>query len=96
LNATQIDCDKKINELTNETSNILYMSQKENEKKFKELFFKCEKEKADLQKQHTEAFQALVEETNLRLKKVESEYNDQQTITVSNFHIKKKKTVFSI
>ena len=43
----------------------------------------AEKEKADLQKQHTEAFQVLVEETNARLRKVESEYNDQQAITVS-------------
>jgi chromosome segregation ATPase len=34
-----------------------------------------------LQKQHTKAFQDLVDETNIRLKKVESEYNDQQNMT---------------
>ena len=45
------------------------------------MFYKSEKEKSDLQKQHTHAFQTLVDETNMRLKKVECEYNDQQTIT---------------
>lgn len=49
-----------------------------------DLINNYEKEKFDLQKQHTSAFQDLVEETNLRLKKVESEYNEQQSITVNN------------
>jgi hypothetical protein len=40
-----------------------------------------EKEKFDLQKLHTKAFQDLVDETNIRLKKVESEYNEQQNLT---------------
>ena len=34
-----------------------------------------------MQKQHTKAFQDLVEETNLKLKRVESEYNEQQSMT---------------
>lgn len=46
------------------------------------MFYKNEKEKSDLQQQHTQAFQVLVEETNARLKKVEAEYNEQQLITV--------------
>ena len=33
-----------------------------------------------MQKQHTKAFQDLVEETNLKLKRVECEYNDQQSM----------------
>ncbi len=81
LAATQIECDRKINELANETSHVLEMNQKDNEKKFKELFYAHEKEKSELQKQHTNALQVLVEETNSRLKNVESEYNEQQAIT---------------
>lgn len=49
--------------------------------KLKEIVNSYEKEKFDLQKQHTKAFQDLVDETNLRLKKVESEYNEQQNLT---------------
>lgn len=33
LSAMQIECDRKINELTNETSHILEMNQKESENK---------------------------------------------------------------
>lgn len=43
---------------------------------------KYEKEKFDMQKHHTKEFQDLVDETNLRLKKVEYEYNEQQNINV--------------
>lgn len=45
---------------------------------------KYEKEKFEMKKQHTKAFQDLVEETNIRLKKVENEYNQQQFINVNN------------
>jgi hypothetical protein len=68
--ATQMDSDKRLNEITTETQRILDMHQAESDKKFKDLFYKSEKEKADLQKQHTQAFQVLVEETNARLRKV--------------------------
>lgn len=43
---------------------------------------KYEKEKFDMQKSHTKAFQDLVDETNVRLRKVEAEYNQQQLINV--------------
>jgi len=81
LSAVQADCDRRINELTNETSHVLEMNQKDSDKKFKDLFYAHEKEKSDLQKQHTNALQLLVEETNGRLRNVESEYNEQQAIT---------------
>ena len=68
--ATQMDSDKRLNEITTETQRILDMHQAESDKKFKDLFYKSEKEKAELQKQHTQAFQVLVEETNARLRKV--------------------------
>lgn len=45
-----------------------------------EVFNKGEKEKFDMQKQHTKAFQDLVEETNMKLKRVECEYNEQQSM----------------
>ena len=50
--------------------------------KLKTLIENYEREKFELQKQHTKAFQDLVDETNFRLKKVDSEYNTQQNITV--------------
>ena len=50
--------------------------------KLKTLIENYEREKFELQKQHTKAFQDLVDETNYRLKKVDSEYNNQQNITV--------------
>lgn len=78
---TQMESDKRLNEITGETQKILEMHQQESDKKFKDLFYKSEKEKSELQKQHTQAFQVLVEETNARLRKVEGEYNDQQVIT---------------
>jgi hypothetical protein len=46
---------------------------------------KYEKEKIETQKQHTKIFQDLVDETNIRLKKVETEYNEQLTINVNIF-----------
>ena len=46
LAATQIECDRKINELTNETSHVLEMNQKDAEKKYKESFYMNEKEKS--------------------------------------------------
>ncbi len=51
--------------------------------KLKDIIQDYEAEKFELQKQHTRAFQDLVDETNQRLKKVECEYNQQQNITVS-------------
>lgn len=53
-----------------------------NDIKLNEMVNKYEKEKFDLQKSNTKAFQDLVDETNLRLKKVEAEYNQQQLINV--------------
>lgn len=61
---------------------MLDANKKENEKKINDLVNNYEKDKFELQKQHTCAFQELVDETNLRLKKVECEYNSQQSITV--------------
>lgn len=44
-----------------------------------------EKEKFDLQKRHTENIQELLEDTNIRLSKMEGEYVAQTLSTVSNF-----------
>ena len=57
---------------------MLDKKQGEYEKKFAEFMSSCEQDKFDLQKQHTKAFQELVDETNSRLKKVEDEHHEQQ------------------
>lgn len=44
-----------------------------------------EKEKFELQKQHTENIQELLEDTNVRLTKMEGEYVAQTQATVSLF-----------
>lgn len=44
-----------------------------------------EKEKFELQKQHTETIQELLEDTNVRLNKMEGEYMVQTQSTVSIF-----------
>lgn len=44
-----------------------------------------EKEKFDLQKRHTENIQELLEDTNVRLNKMEGEYMAQTQSTVSLF-----------
>lgn len=46
------------------------------------MISKYEKDKFEMQVQHAKAFQDLVDETNVRLRKVEQEYNDQQSINV--------------
>lgn len=43
-----------------------------------------------MQRTHTKAFQDLVDETNVRLRKVEAEYNQQQMINV------KREFIFSV
>ena len=48
--------------------------------KLNEIINKYERDKIDTQKQHTKLFQDLVDETNIRLKKVETEYNEQLNI----------------
>lgn len=50
--------------------------------KLNEMVSKYEKEKFEIQKQHTKSFQDLVDETNVKLKRVEAEYNEQQNINV--------------
>jgi hypothetical protein len=57
---------------------MLDKKQAEYEKKFAEFMSSCEQDKFDLQKQHTKAFQELVDETNNRLKKVEDEHHEEQ------------------
>jgi len=42
-----------------------------------------EQEKFEMQKQHTQNIQELLDETNDRLQKMEAEYNQQNTTTVS-------------
>lgn len=42
-----------------------------------------EQEKFEMQKQHTQNIQELLDETNDRLQKMETEYNQQNTTTVS-------------
>lgn len=42
-----------------------------------------EQEKFELQKKHTENIQELLEDTNLRLAKMEAEYNSRSQATVS-------------
>lgn len=42
-----------------------------------------EQEKFDLQKQHTRNIQELLDDTNQRLQKMEEEYSQQQSATVS-------------
>ena len=42
-----------------------------------------EQEKFEMQKQHTKNIQELLDETNQRLQKMETEYNQQATATVS-------------
>lgn len=46
-----------------------------------------EKEKFDLQKRHTENIQELLEDTNVRLNKMENEYMAQTQSTVSLFFL---------
>ena len=43
-----------------------------------------EQEKFEMQKQHTQNIQELLDETNQRLQKMETEYNQQNATTVSN------------
>lgn len=42
-----------------------------------------EQEKFEMQKQHTQNIQELLDETNQRLQKMETEYNQQNATTVS-------------
>ena len=42
-----------------------------------------EQEKFEMQKQHTQNIQELLDETNQRLQKMETEYNQQNAATVS-------------
>lgn len=42
-----------------------------------------EQEKFEMQKQHTQNIQELLDETNQRLQKMETEYNQQNSTTVS-------------
>ena len=85
LSNLQTESEEKIHKIKNETTMFLDTNKKENEKKIIDLINSYEKDKFELQKQHTSAFQELVEETNLRLKKVECEYNSQQSITVKHY-----------
>lgn len=46
-----------------------------------------EQEKFEMQKQHTQNIQELLDETNQRLQKMETEYNQQNAATVSETFI---------
>jgi centrosomal protein CEP112 len=45
-----------------------------------------EQEKFEMQKQHTKNIQEILDDTNARLQKMEREYSQQTTSTVSNSH----------
>ncbi|CAF0936063.1 unnamed protein product [Brachionus calyciflorus] len=70
----------KFNEYKLRIDSIYEKRFNETEKKFTEMINKYEKDKFEMQIQHAKAFQDLVDETNVRLKKVEFEYNEQQNI----------------
>ncbi|XP_055875156.1 centrosomal protein of 112 kDa-like isoform X4 [Biomphalaria glabrata] len=66
---------KKIADDSNETRKNDY------EKKLHELVTEFEQEKFDLQKQHTQNIQEILDDTNDRLQRMEAEYTNQTNIT---------------
>ncbi|EDO31913.1 predicted protein, partial [Nematostella vectensis] len=73
--------DKQINELKSLVEQSGENAQHDYEKKLNDKIAEFEQEKFEMQKQHTNNIQELLDETNQRLQKMETEYNQQTTAT---------------
>ncbi|XP_077980412.1 centrosomal protein of 112 kDa-like [Glandiceps talaboti] len=69
--------DKQIKELKKMAEQSTQSSQNEYEKKLHDAVADFEQDKFEMQKQHTKNIQELLDDTNARLQKMESEYNTQ-------------------
>uniref|UniRef100_A0A3Q3E6E9 Centrosomal protein 112 n=1 Tax=Hippocampus comes TaxID=109280 RepID=A0A3Q3E6E9_HIPCM len=85
LKESQVICeskDKQIAELKKMTDQSVDCLKNEWEKKLLAAVADVEKEKFELQKQHTDNIQELLESTKMRLAKMEAEYNTRSQSTV--------------
>ncbi|KAH9503969.1 hypothetical protein Btru_067472 [Bulinus truncatus] len=73
--------DKQIVELKKLAEDSNENRKSEYEKKLHELITEFEQEKFELQKQHTQNIQEILDDTNDRLQRMESEYTNQTNIT---------------
>ncbi|XP_077389166.1 centrosomal protein of 112 kDa [Festucalex cinctus] len=78
--------DKQIAELKKMTDQSADCLKNEWEKKLLAAVAEVEKEKLELQKKHTDNIQELLESTNMRLAKMEAEYNARAQSTVQTVH----------
>ncbi|XP_077591247.1 centrosomal protein of 112 kDa isoform X1 [Stigmatopora nigra] len=78
--------DKQIAELKKMTDQSIDCLKNEWEKKLQAALAEVEKEKFELQKQHTDNIQELLENTKMRLAKMEGEYNARSQATVQTAH----------
>ncbi|KAK2149001.1 hypothetical protein LSH36_472g02048 [Paralvinella palmiformis] len=81
LAATQEARELEISELNKLLEECKMDKQQELDKKISDLQSHYEEEKFNLQKQHTKNIQELLDDTNTRLAKMESEYNQQMETT---------------
>ncbi|GFS06657.1 centrosomal protein of 112 kDa-like [Elysia marginata] len=75
--------DKQINELKTMSEESNETRRNEFEKKLHDVMSEFEQEKFELQKQHTQNIQEILDDTNGRLQRMEAEYS-QQTTTTTN------------
>lgn len=73
--------DQQIAELKTLAEQNGETAQHDSEKKLNDKIAEFEQEKFEMQKQHTQNIQELLDETNDRLQKMEAEYNQQNTTT---------------
>ncbi|XP_029997601.1 centrosomal protein of 112 kDa isoform X2 [Sphaeramia orbicularis] len=98
LRESQVICEskeKQIAELKKMSDQSADSLKNEWEKKRHAAVAKIEQEKFELQKKHTENIQELLEDTNLRLAKMEAEYNarsqaTEQTVRELEFRVKQQ------
>ncbi|XP_035824981.1 uncharacterized protein LOC101862025 isoform X2 [Aplysia californica] len=75
--------DKQIAELKKMTDESNETRRSEFEKRLHDVMAEFEQEKYDLQKQHTQNIQEILDDTNSRLQRMEAEYSQQTTSTTN-------------
>lgn len=80
LYKTKESKDKQISELKRQLEDMYQVKKSEFEKKLHSVIGELEQEKVDLQRQHSQNIQKMLDETNIRLEKMEQAYKQQNDV----------------
>lgn len=83
LYKTKESKDKQISELKKQLEDTYQVKKSEFEKKLHSVISELEQEKVDLQRQHSQNIQKMLDETNIRLEKMELAYKQQNDVNAS-------------